>query len=183
MEPLIPKILTLNETLKKAKFPFAFGGAISLAFCVDQPRATADLDINIFVGVDDVDKLLLILPKDIKVSRGKANTLKRDGQVRLSWGDAPIDLFLNTHDFHTAVAKRIYEADFVGTKIPVLACEDLTVFKAFFARTKDWADIEEMIRSRSIDPSQAYKQLCRLFGADHENVKTYCIMFQKVINE
>ncbi len=181
MEPLIPKILTLNDALKNAQLPFGFGGAIALAFCIDRPRATADLDVNVFVGVNEVDKLVKILPNQIALSPKNIKTFKAIGQVRLFWGDAPIDIFINTHEFHTSVAKRTYEVDFAGSRIPVLSCGDLTVFKVFFGRTKDWADIEEIIRSHSIDPSKVFKQLCQLLGADNENVKTFRIVLQKVI--
>jgi hypothetical protein len=46
--------------------------------------------------------------------------------------------------------------DFGGRQIPFLGCSDLAVFKVFYNRTKDWADLEEMIaigRSTSIRPS------------------------------
>jgi hypothetical protein len=175
--------LTLNELLKNANIPFAFGGAIALGFCIDQPRATADLDINIFLAIRDIDKLLSILPAQIKVSRENRNALKRDGQARLFWGDTAIDFFLNTHEFHTAVSKRIYEVNFAGGKIPVLSCEDLALFKAFFARTRDWADIEEMVRSHSIDPARVYAELKSLLGADHENIKAFSNICQKAMKQ
>ena len=41
--------------------------------------------------------------------------------------------------------------------IPVLDCTDLAVFKAFFARTRDWADIETMAETGSVDGEDAIR--------------------------
>ena len=41
-------------------------------------------------------------------------------------------------------ASRARWEDFDGEQLPFLACPDLAVFKAFFSRTRDWADLEEM---------------------------------------
>ena len=55
---------------------------------------------------------------------------------------------------------------FAGRSINVLSAEDLAVFKALFDRTKDWADIEAMIQSKSIDLYVAADRLGGLLGDD-----------------
>ena len=56
----------------------------------------------------------------------------------------PIDLFFANHPFHDTVQGRVRTVPFADTRITVLDCTSLAVFKAFFDRTKDWADLEAM---------------------------------------
>ncbi|HUS61229.1 MAG TPA: hypothetical protein VMY34_03465, partial [Acidimicrobiales bacterium] len=62
-----------------------------------------------------------------------------------------MDIFLNIARFHDEVAARVRWEPFGGTDVPFLACEDLAVFKAFFNRTRDWADREAMRDSGALD--------------------------------
>ncbi len=50
--------------------------------------------------------------------------------------------------------------------VPVLSATDLTVFKAIFDRTKDWADIEEMVEFGSPDLAEAVSWLETIVGSD-----------------
>ena len=47
--------------------------------------------------------------------------------------------------------ERIHWEDFAETKIPFISCQDLAVFKVFFDRTKDWADLEAMHEAGTLD--------------------------------
>jgi hypothetical protein len=60
--------------------------------------------------------------------------------------------------------------EFGGRHIPFLGCSDLAVFKAFFDRTKDWADLEEMIAIGSLNVDQTLGVLVRYLGEDDERV-------------
>jgi len=67
------------------------------------------------------------------------------------WDDTPIDVFLDLHPFHAEIAAHTRIVPFEGREIPVLRCTDLAVFKALLDRTRDWADIEEMITAGTLD--------------------------------
>ncbi len=55
-DPTLPeKVLRLHKALKRRKLPHAFGGALALAYCTEEPRATRDIDVNVFVGKDDIE--------------------------------------------------------------------------------------------------------------------------------
>ena len=41
---LAGKVIAIHEALLDAKLPHAFGGALALAYCVGEPRATRDVD-------------------------------------------------------------------------------------------------------------------------------------------
>jgi hypothetical protein len=67
---------------------------------------------------------------------------------------------------HDVVASRATEMSLGPGRIPVLSATDLTVFKALFNRTKDWADIEAMIAFGSPDLAEVRNWLIELLGAD-----------------
>jgi hypothetical protein len=96
--------------------------------------------------------------------------LQRDGQVRIWWDKTPLDLFLNTTPFHDDVALRVRWERFADASIPFLSCQDIAVFKAFFNRTKDWADIEEMQAAGTLDAPRVVAVLVQYMGADDERV-------------
>lgn len=77
-------------------------------------------------------------------------------------------MFLNTTDFHRQASRRSRVRPFAGADVPFLACDDLAVFKAFFDRTKDWADLEEMIAVLTLDLDRVIGVLVRHLGpTDH----------------
>jgi len=57
-----------------------------------------------------------------------------------------------------------------GVKLPFLCCEDLAVFKAFFNRTKDWADLEEMHTAGTLNTQTVAQTIAHYLGADDERV-------------
>jgi hypothetical protein len=139
------KVVRLAETFESAQVPYAFGGAIALAYYAE-PRATIDVDINVFLTVDEFDRVrALLAPFGIDVSAAQELTVARDGQVRLWWNKTPVDLFFAYDDFHFHAATRVRTVPFGRRSIPVLAAEDLLVCKTIFDRTKDWIDIEQVL--------------------------------------
>jgi hypothetical protein len=79
-----------------------------------------------------------------------------------------VDLFLDVHEFHKDVARRVRTVPFEGSDIPVLDCVSLAVFKAMFNRGKDWVDIEAMIDAGRLDGPAAVDWVHRILGNDHE---------------
>lgn len=169
MSFLAQRLLAVHHALDAARLPHAFGGAIALAYCTQEPRGTRDLDVNVFVGIDRADEALDALPKDVTVRKVDRATARRDGQVRVMWDETPVDLFFDTHPFHEEAGRGIREVPFEDEQIPVLGCEALIVFKAMFNRTRDWADIEAMVEA-GIDGSGALKHLRALLGPSADAV-------------
>jgi len=170
MPDLVEKIVAVHEALKTADLPHAFGGALALAWCTERARGTIDIDINIFVPVTSHQVIIEAMPEGIGVRKRDLTVLKRDGQVRIWWGNTPLDLFLNTTDFHEDVAKRIRWEMFGGTAIPFLSCFDIAVFKVFFNRTRDWADLEAMQSADTLDVAEVRATIVQHLGDDDERV-------------
>lgn len=170
MTSLIGKIVACHDALTQAGLRHAFGGALALAWCTQSARSTIDIDVNIFVGVDQTAQALDALPSQIKRDRKSLTRLHRDTQIRLWWEHTPVDIFLNNTDFHEQAADRIRWEQFADRTIPFLSCGDLAVFKAFFNRTRDWADLEAMRDAETLDLDFVTATLIHYLGADDERV-------------
>ncbi len=158
------KIVALHETLAGAQLPHAFGGALALAWCTKRARGTIGIDINVFVEVDDCLKVFDAMPDGVKRTAKQRAELKKEGQVRLWWDKTPVDIFLNTTPFHADAAKRVRWEKFVEQDIPFIACNDLAVFKAFFNRTQDWADLEAMYAAGTLDVKKVAAVISEYLG-------------------
>jgi hypothetical protein len=168
---LVEKLLAIHAALKARSLPHAFGGAIALAYCVQEPRGTRDLDVNIFVDAEKAAEVLAALPEGVRVAEGDVEKVVRDGQTRLFWDGVPVDVFLNNLPLHEEVANGVLWVDMQGSQVPVLDCASLVIFKAFFARTRDWGDIEEVALTTPEDVDTARKAVAGLVGEDDPSYK------------
>lgn len=174
MSELVEKLFTIHDTLTKAGLTHAFGGAIALAYCVEEPRGTRDLDVNIFVDASKAESVLATLPRGVRVRKKDIAKVKRDGQARLDWDGTPIDVFLNNIPLHDAVAASVVWVRLEGREVPVLDCASLAIFKALFDRTKDWADLEAIAIATPEGIEEAKAAIADLVGEDdpaHQRLK------------
>ena len=167
MSSLAEKLLAVHDALDRARFPHAFGGAIALAYCTEEPRGTRDLDVNVFAQPTLAAEVLQALPAEVRVQEADVGVARREGQVRVWWGDTPLDVFLDVHRFHRRVAEGVRSVPFAGREIPVLGCTALVVFKALFDRTRDWADVEAVADAGAADLGEASAWVTQVLGADH----------------
>ena len=165
MSTLGERLVALHDALDAAGIGHAFGGAIALAYCTEEPRGTRDLDLNVFVPPEDAERAFAALPESVLVRAADVAATQRDGQVRLWWDDTPIDVFFDVHAFHRHAAARVRRVPFEGANIPVLDCDSLAVFKALFNRTRDWADIEAMVEACALG-DEALVWVRDLLGAE-----------------
>jgi len=149
--------------------PHAFGGALALAYYAE-PRATVDIDVNIFVPVSEFAViaarfLSLGIPADTEQIR---TLIARDGQARVYWDDVPIDLFLSYDAFHDAAAAARRRVPFADGEIEVLSPEHLMVCKVVFNRPKDWVDIDAMLAGgdSAVDAVEVLRWVARIVGDD-----------------
>lgn len=169
---LSQKVLLIEAALQAARIPHAFGGAIALAYYAT-PRATIDIDVNVFVESDRAADVLSALGRlgAEEPTESESVRLRRDGQARVRWGSTPIDLFFSYDAFHDACMERRRAFPFgEGDTIHVLAPEDLVVFKAIFDRDKDWRDIAELVYAMAdeLDRDWIERWLLRIVGREDE---------------
>ncbi|MBS1845425.1 MAG: hypothetical protein JST53_13495 [Actinobacteria bacterium] len=164
------KVIEIHRALATAKIPHAIGGAIALAYYAE-PRATVDVDVNVFVrvgGWPQVRDALAPLGVDVRVDE---EALRRDGQVRLWWDRSPVDLFFSYDPFHDDMEGATRRVPFADDRLPILGPEHLMVCKAIFDRPKDWLDIEAMlVVTDPLDVGKVESWLKRMVGADDERL-------------
>jgi hypothetical protein len=118
------------------------------------------------VAASDVATVFGSLPPEVARSEADAQSVAIDEQVRLFWDDTPLGLFFAAHPLHLKVAKRCRRVQFAGTVIPVLAPNDLAVFKVLFDRAKDWVDIATMQENGTVDLGVVVAEVRALLGND-----------------
>jgi hypothetical protein len=174
-QPSLPeKVIAIHEALAEAKVPHAIGGALALAYYTT-PRATIDVDVNVFVPVDrrrDVTEALGSI--GIDVSGLDARALERDGQCRLRWGDNAVDLFFAYDAIHEEMRREVRRVPFAEATLPILSPEHLAVCKAMFDRRKDWLDIEQMlVATEELDLDEIERWLERMVGRGDNRLKRF----------
>lgn len=163
------KVVLVDAALREQGIVHAFGGALALAYYAE-PRATIDVDVNIFVPPTRSGAVLTALGTlgaDVDRRRQVADA-KRDGQVRVLWGRTPLDLFFAYDPFHDACRDGVREVPFGDAKIRILSPEHLVVCKVAFDRRKDWLDIEQITfaLADSLDTDEVLSWVRRIVGVD-----------------
>jgi hypothetical protein len=161
---LAQRVLAIDGAL--GAMPHAFGGALALAYYAE-PRATIDIDVNVFVPVErfgEVFSPLRTLGVEVD-DPSVLEILQRDGQVRVFWGGTPVDLFFSYDAFHEAAGRARRVVPFDDVTIPILAAEHLMVCKVVFDRPRDWVDIEAMLElDVEIDAAEVLRWVDRVVG-------------------
>jgi hypothetical protein len=164
------KILALERAFSEADIPHAFGGALALAYYAT-PRGTVDIDVNIFLGTEEAERVFAALePLGVDTAGASDRGELHDrGQTRLLWEHTPLDLFFAYDPLHTSCLERSRTVPFGGdATIRILSAEDLVIFKAIFDRPKDWRDTRELLFSLAGEFDSAYTRswLERILNAD-----------------
>jgi hypothetical protein len=163
---LAQRVLAIDVAL--ATIPHAFGGALALAYYAE-PRATVDIDLNVFAApshVDDVFAPLGALGADVS-DPDLADLVRQDGQVRVMWEATPIDLFFAYDPFHDAAEVARRSVPFADHSIPILSPEHLLVCKAVFDRPRDWVDIDAVLADGTdIEAAEVLRWVWRIAGDD-----------------
>jgi hypothetical protein len=171
IEPALgDKVVAVDRALTKARVPHAFGGALALAYYAE-PRATVDIDVNVFVDVGRAARVAAALePLGVDPAWADDPRLAEAGQIRTWWGRTPVDVFFAYDDFHEAMARDMRSVPFPGpdgipVSIPVLGAEHLVACKVIFDRPKDWLDLEQMLVAvRDFDVTEARRWIERIVG-------------------
>lgn len=170
---VLERAVLLHQSLEAADIPHALGGALALAYHVQDPRGTNDIDLNVTLDPETPDPLFEALPQGLPWSRADVDSVRRTGQVRLYWPHPeppmppiPVDLFLPQDEFHAVVAARTELVPMMDTMVPIISATDLAIFKALFSRSKDWADIEELLRFGAVNAGEVSRWLVDLVGED-----------------
>ena len=136
MSLLAQRLLEIHDALSHAKLPHAFGGAIALAYCTEEPRGTRDLDVNVFVDPGRAKEVFAALPDVVTARDAEMRALEQEGQVGGCGGRTPRSTSSSTSTAFTTRWHKARLVPFEDRTIPVLDCTALAVFKALFNRTE-----------------------------------------------
>jgi hypothetical protein len=143
--------VTIASALDAAGIPNALGGAIALA-AWGIPRATVDVDINVFVEDERVDEVLDVLERDvgIEVDRDAARRGHVDDGLMILKAPSGmrIDVFTPSIEFSWEAARTATRLHVLEAEVSVLSAEALAVFKLLFFRSKDIADLERLVATQ-----------------------------------
>ncbi len=160
----------LIERLDEDSLPYALGGALALG-AWGVPRATSDVDIAVFVPLDDLPRLFACLERsgatfDENDARGKVASA---GFFLATMDGTRIDVFLALHPWHEAMKDRRVPLSAAGGRARMfLSAEDIAIAKLIYARTKDIADLERLfaLQRDRLDVSYIRHWLGQVFPPD-----------------
>lgn len=151
--------LCIGEAFELRDVPYALGGALAYGIW-GIPRATVDVDLNVFVEDDrlaDMLDALASLEIEAELDEIRAESEAR-GMFIVRWDLYRIDVFTPSIDFawEAARTRRRHEVD--GRPAWFLSPEALAVFKLLFFRAKDISSNKFVISSprRWARPDEVY---------------------------
>lgn len=164
----------IADTLEEAGISYAIGGALALAIA-GVPRGTADVDVNVFVPEDEVDRVIDTLRSlGIEIDTESAVArVHRDGMFVGRWHGMRIDVFLPSIPFaHEAERTRVQVTDAEGWTGWFLSAEALAVFKLLYFRGKDQVDLERLVAvaSPAFDHAFVRRWIVEMMGEGDERV-------------
>ncbi len=184
-DSLVGLIEAIVDHLDSTGTDYALGGAFALAYW-REPRATADVDLTVFVPPSRIQEVADGL-RQAGIDH-VPSTARRDaeevGLVVLRAGRTRVDLFVPSEpfDFYEAAQVRRCTVPFRGRQVPVWSAEDLTVFKMLFDRSKDHEDVRAMLEHGGADFDREYvrRWLADLVGSDNQRIATFAALCSAV---
>lgn len=142
--------LRIAGALEDSNTPYALGGAIAYGIWA-VPRATADVDLNVFVDDDELERVFSSL-RALGVRFDAADAVfksRRDGLFVAHWGIFRIDVFTPSIAFSREAERTRVRREVRGKLVWFLSAESIAVFKLLFFRPKDTIDLERLVAMRT----------------------------------
>lgn len=147
----------LADLFEAERVPYAIGGALALGIW-GFPRATNDVDMDLFVDIKTLPRILQMLQQNgftLNIKQALHSSEDR-GDFTAKYGNIRIDFFVPSIPFYQSVETRCRQAPLLHRHAWFLSPEDLTVFKLLFFRTKDILDVERLVAFCGEDFDIAY---------------------------
>jgi hypothetical protein len=160
--------LRIARVFDQHDVPYALGGALAYGQ-YGIPRATHDVDVNIFLDADHLEPLFEALSElGIESPADGVTQARRDGLIVAHWGSMRIDLFTPSIPFSDEALRTRKRFTFDDQNVWFLSAEALSVFKLLFFRGKDVSDLERLVAvmGDAIDHAYVRKHIAEMMGDD-----------------
>jgi hypothetical protein len=141
------------------------------------PRATNDVDVNVFVGPAGLDAVIEAVRSvgveiDAAAIRRQIDT---EGMFVARWAGIRVDVFTPSIAFSWEAERTRRSVIIEGATIWFLSAEALCVFKLLFNRPKDLVDLERLIavQGEKLDAAYVRAKVAEIVGADDERVASW----------
>jgi hypothetical protein len=173
LESLVEVVTSLIDHLEAANIPYAFGGAIALS-AWSEPRATTDVDLNLWVKDEELPAAVTILQQagvSIELAEAQRGARER-GMFAAPHGSYRVDVFVPSVPFYDEALKRRLRVTLAERETWVLSPESLAVFKMLFFRPKDLVDLARLIEVQRppLDAAFVRGWLVDMVGADDARI-------------
>lgn len=174
--------LALGRALETHGVSYALGGALAYGLW-GIPRATLDIDVNVFV--EDVELQRVV---DALASLGIASDLARmlqesrdRGLTIVHFGSYRVDLFTPSIAFSREAERTRKRVEIDGQPAWFLSAEALAVFKLLFFRPKDIVDLERLIevQGSALDAAYVRRHVAEMMGENDERVRRWDELLQR----
>lgn len=137
--------LALGRALEAKGIPYALGGALAYGVWA-LPRATRDVDLNLFVTPEQLDPAFDVLSAaGVTFEREAARRAAAEDGLFVGWlGACRIDVFTPSIPFSWEALKTRVSVALGGQPTWFLSAEALAFFKMMFFRGKDLVDLERL---------------------------------------
>lgn len=164
----------VGAALEAAGIDYAIGGALALGVH-GALRATRDVDVNVFTEPTRLGEVLASLSRaGVAVdAKSAVEEAEREGWFAAWLGAVRIDVFVPSIDFSWEAGHRRVQREFAGTRLWFLSAESLCVFKLLFFRTKDLADLEQLILTTTVDASWVRESVRAMMGEDDPRIAAW----------
>jgi hypothetical protein len=168
--------LDIAQALDEHSVPYALGGALALSYWA-VPRATADVDINVFLPDESLHELcaaLATISVELDLERARLASAA-SGLIVLHAHAMRVDLFTPSIDFAWEAMRTRVSVTIDQRTVSLLSAEALAVFKLLFFRPKDIADLQRLIgvRGALLDVDYVRSNLVAMMGEDDDRVRRW----------
>jgi hypothetical protein len=153
----LARAIEVGDALERGGLAYAIGGALAYGIWAI-PRATIDVDINVFVDETRLEPVLSALHSlGIAVDPAQAaRDAAVEGMFVVHHGGYRVDLFTASIPFCDEARRTRVHVDIGGQRAWFLSAESVAVFKMLFFRPKDIVDLERLVEVRQDKLDKAY---------------------------
>jgi hypothetical protein len=168
--------LNLAAAFEDHGVSYALGGALAFGLW-GIPRATIDVDVNVFVTSQELGPVFAAL-QSLRIAfeeQAAMRSSERDGMFSARFGSYRVDVFTASIAFSYEAERTRVQRRVEGRPVWFLSAEALAVFKLLFFRPKDLVDLQRLlaVQGPALDTAYIRRHLVEMMGEDDERTRRW----------